>query len=142
MADSMIRKHYDLALSRHHSGESKEVLMEGVEAGLTGAALGFASASSKTGLDIGVGTMKAPIDLGIGVIGLGLSLAVPGERKLRESVRTVASTALGIGVFRKTEAFVKAKNAATAHGEIEEAFDDPDGVDMGADPVIRVARGL
>lgn len=132
---SNIRRYVDSALARRHKEDTKDVIRDGVESGGTGFLLGLISAKRAGGLDVG----KAPIDLGIGVVGLAGSVFAPLSAAGREMIRQVSGTALGIGVFRKTEHHFKAA-ATTAHGEIEEGVYQ---ANMGAeDPIVAAARNL
>jgi hypothetical protein len=135
---SAIMRHYHMALGRHTAGETEAIAWKAGQATLMGVGLGFISANSKTGLDLGVSTYKVPIDLGIGVLGLAGSLFSPLTKDQNGIMQDMSAVALGIGVFRKTEAYVKAKNAAV-HGEIE---DVETALDIGTDPIVRAARNL
>lgn len=135
-----IRHHYNLALARHSSGESERILFKAGEATLMGIGLGFISANSKTGLDLGVGKMKAPLDLGLGALMMGGSLFLPLDKDSREVVENMGMVSFGIAMFRKSEAYVKAKAGSSAHGDVDNAFEGD--ADMGADPILAAARNL
>ena len=131
---SIIRGHYHRALSRHHKGDTTELALTAGESALTGALLGVASAKIKGGLD--VTKNKIPMDLAAGVAGLAATLFIPEIAGEHDTVKHMAATAIGIGTFRKTEAYMKKKMVAA--GEIEDAFDDGS-TGMGYEDPIRVA---
>lgn len=137
-----------MALGRHRTGESEEVAYKAITAGIVGGGFGFISASSKTGLDIGIGKFKAPIDLGLGVLGMAGSLFLPLDKNSRDMICNASAVAFGVGTFRKTEAFVKAKNAGV-HGEAPHASQqlgmppvNPWDAQVGEDPIVAAARML
>jgi hypothetical protein len=132
---SAIMAHYHRGLSRFQGGEGEQLAFQVLESTLMGGAIGFIEANSKTGLDIGIGTMKAPLDLGIAGLGYATALFAPLDKAERDVVSRMAGVASGIFVYRKTSAYVKSK--MKVHGET-----DYDGTDLGEDPVVAAARML
>jgi hypothetical protein len=132
-----IMAHYHRGLSRAKGGEGEDIAFRVLESSLMGLALGFIEAQSKTGLDIGIGKTKAPIDLALGGLGLAGSLFLPMDKDQRAIVERMSAVAWGIGVQRKSSAFFKSK--ITTHGEEDL---DSSAFDMGEDPVVEAAKML
>ncbi len=108
----------------HHGLHS---LQQYGEAGIVGAALGFANAEFASGLDV---QGKYPLDLGLAALGLALPLLpVDSLKGLAADARNAGSSAFAIYIFRQTDKLLKAKRAGI-HGNF--------GYEV--DPVIRAGR--
>jgi hypothetical protein len=133
---SIIRSFVDKIAVRHQRGEAEKVVTDMTTAGISGAVLGTIQAKRKGGLDYG----KVPMDIAGAAAVAGLTTLTPlltsKHRDTNEKVRQVAATAFGIGVYRKVNAFVAAKQTKV-HGEFE------DGSDHGSDDeLLRIAARL
>jgi len=120
------------------------------EGGLTGAALGAAHASLKTGLDV----KKVPIDGVVAVAGL-VGAAVMAEEEMAHDLRNVGTAGLTVLAFRKGYDFVAEKKLAKGESpggtfgpaqKSKIAGEDDDGigsdVDVGEDPIVNAAKSL
>jgi hypothetical protein len=105
MAESFIRKHYNLITSRWSAGDGKEIVHDGVISGATGVAIGYAAAHSKNDLEFTVARRRIPIDFAASVGAIAVSLGF-GSKNTRDVVRQAGVTGLGIAAYRATEKYI------------------------------------
>jgi hypothetical protein len=146
MAESFIRKHFDLMSARFKSGEGKAMMHDGVIAGATGVAIGFAAAHSKNDLEMVVARKRIPLDFAGSIGGLVFSLGF-GSKGTRDVVRQASVAGLGIASYRVTEKHIHLKQggghpalaARMAHPAVAAHAGE---VDVGNDPVLQAAARL
>jgi hypothetical protein len=148
MAESFIRKHYDLAISRWKAGDGGEIVHDGVISVATGVAVGYAAAHSKNDLEITVAHKRVPVDFAASVGAIVGSLVVSGNKKTRDVLRKAASAGLGISAYRATERYIHLRGGTGMHplahhaGHPAVAAHAGETPDMGNDPVLIAAANL
>src|ERR1700730_7003500 len=115
MAQSFIRKHFDLAASRWKGGEGGEIMHDGVISVATGVAVGYAAAHSKNDLEMTVARKRIPVDFAASFGAIIGSLVVSGNKKTRDVLRKAASAGLGISAYRATERYIHIRGGTGPH---------------------------
>jgi hypothetical protein len=146
MAESFIRKHYNLATSRWAGGEGKTIIHDGVVATATGIGIGYAAAHSRTDLEATVGQKRVPLDIAGSLGGLALSLVMPGSKGTRDIVRQASVAGLAISSYRATERYIHLKGhpalgMGRAHPAMAPAAHAGE-IDVSSDPVLAAAANL
>lgn len=148
MAESFIRKHYDLAISRWKGGDGGEIVHDSVIAGATGVGIGYAAAHSKNDLEFTVARKRIPVDFAVSVGAIVGSLVVSGNKKTRDVLRKAATAGLGISAYRATERYIHLRGGPGPHlmahhpGAHPIAAHAGETPDMGSDPVLIAAANL
>ena len=145
MAESFIRKHYDLATARWKSGDGKAILHDGVISTAAGVAIGYAAAHSKNDLEMTVARRRIPMDFTASLAGLAFSLSF-GNKSTRDVVRQASVAGLAISSYRATERYIHMHGGArpmlAAHSGSRPVAAHAGEIDMSNDPVLAAAANL
>jgi hypothetical protein len=145
MAESFIRKHYDLATARWKSGDGKAILHDGVISTATGVAIGYAAAHSKNDLEMTVARRRIPVDFTASIAGLAFSLGF-GNKSTRDVVRQASVAGLAISSYRATERYIHLHGGPrpmlAAHPGGRPPAAHAGEIDLSNDPVLAAAAAL
>jgi hypothetical protein len=163
---SLIRRYYDkamgsgsssLARAKRHVIGGAQVIRQGGESALVGAALGALAVELPTGLDVHVGSSPAiPVDAVVAAVGLGASVLLAHEN-VSDDLRNAGAAAATVFAYRKSHDYFAAKavakgitpgsavHAAATAASAGASSASPAAIahgDFGNDSIVQLARSL
>jgi hypothetical protein len=127
MSTSIIRSMYNRVMTRHHMGETEEMVLDAGVPAIEGFGLGYLAGKGKLDRD------GVPMDAVGGALVMAGTIFTPLLAGSRDRIRQMAGVAIGVGMARLG---AKSAGGAGHHGE----FDS--GGSFGQDPLVSAAAKL
>lgn len=130
MSTSIIRGIYNRVMTRHHMGETEEMVLDAGVPAIEGFGLGYLAGKGKLDRD------GVPMDAVAGSLVMAGTIFTPLLAGSRDRIRQMAGVAIGVGMARLG---AKAAGGAGHHGEFDAGTF---GSSFGQDPLVAAASKL
>jgi hypothetical protein len=131
MSTSIIRGIYNRVMTRHHMGETEEMVLDAGVPAAEGFALGYLAGKGKLDRD------GVPMDAVAGSLVMAGTIFTPLLAGSRDRLRQIAGVAIGVGMAR-----LGAKSAGGVAGHHGEFDNGSFGSSFGQDPLVSAAAKL
>jgi hypothetical protein len=131
MATSIIRSMYNRVMTRHHMGETEEMVLDAGVPAIEGFALGYLAGKGKLDRN------GVPMDAVAGSLAMAGTIFTPLLAQSRDRIRQIAGVAIGVGMARLG---AKSAGGASHHGEFDAGGSF--GSQFGQDPLVAAAAKL